>query len=136
VGATAPALDTVRLSLHVLAATVWVGGQLTLAGLVGTARRLGPEAPRSLARAFARLSWPAYAVLVLTGLWNIQATHPSTQGTLWQAVLGVKLGVVALAGLAAWFHGRARQPGGIAAWGALTGLTSLAALVLGVVLAG
>ena len=27
-------VDTVRLSLHVLAATVWVGGQLTLAGLV------------------------------------------------------------------------------------------------------
>jgi len=133
---TTPALDTLRLSLHVLAATVWVGGQLTIAGLLSTLRRLGPEAPKSLARAFARLSWPAYAVLVLTGLWNIQAVHPSTQDTLWQALLGVKVGVVALAGLAAWLHSRARTPGGIAAWGAATGLTSLAALVLGVVLAG
>ena len=34
----APALDTIRLTLHVLAATVWVGGQLVMAGLVGPAR--------------------------------------------------------------------------------------------------
>ncbi len=135
-GSTTPALDAVRLSLHVLAATIWVGGQFTLAGLVGTARRLGPEAPKALAGAFARLSWPAYAVLVLTGLWNIAATHPSTQSGLWQAVLGVKVGVVALAGLAAWAHSRSRHPRGTAAWGALSGLSSLAALVLGVVLAG
>ena len=30
-----PTATTVRLFLHVLAACVWVGGQLTLAGLVG-----------------------------------------------------------------------------------------------------
>ena len=29
-----PGLDDVRLFLHVLAASVWVGGQLTLAGLL------------------------------------------------------------------------------------------------------
>ncbi len=34
------------LFLHVLAATVWVGGQFVLAGLVGTLRRQSPEAPR------------------------------------------------------------------------------------------
>jgi uncharacterized membrane protein len=33
--------DTVRLFLHVLAATVWVGGQLTLAALVPALRGLG-----------------------------------------------------------------------------------------------
>ncbi len=31
--------DTVRLFLHVLAATVWVGGQLTLAALVPVLRQ-------------------------------------------------------------------------------------------------
>ena len=29
-----PTVDTVRLFLHVLAASVWVGGQIVLAGLV------------------------------------------------------------------------------------------------------
>src|SRR6516162_10070094 len=41
----APALDTVRLTLHVLAATVWVGGQIVMMGLVGPARGLGGDAP-------------------------------------------------------------------------------------------
>ena len=136
VGSTAPAVDALRLSLHVLAAAVWVGGQFTLAGLVGTARQLGPGAPKALARAFARLSWPAYAVLVLTGLWNIQAAHPSAQSLLWRTLLGVKIGVVALAGLSAWLHSRAHRPAGLAVWGGVSALTSVSALVLGVVLAG
>ena len=41
---------TVRLFVHVLAATVWVGGQLTLAGLVPGLHRLSPDAPRVVAR--------------------------------------------------------------------------------------
>jgi len=41
--------ETVRLFLHVLAATVWVGGQLTLAALVPALRRLGADVPRALA---------------------------------------------------------------------------------------
>ena len=38
---------TVRLFLHVLAASVWVGGQITLAGLVPGLRGLGADAPRT-----------------------------------------------------------------------------------------
>jgi putative copper export protein len=131
----APAIDGVRLSLHVLAAAVWVGGQFTLAGLVPTARELGADAPRSLARAFARIQWPAYAVLVVTGVWNVSATHAG-QPTAWQTVLGVKIAVVALAGIAAWLHTRATSRPAIAAWGGVAALSSLAALVLGVFLAG
>jgi putative copper export protein len=134
-GGLAPTLDAVRLSLHVLAAAVWVGGQLTLAGLVPTARRLGEGAPRALARAFGRVQWPAYGVLVVTGLWNVSAVHAG-QPPAWQAVLGVKVVVVALAGLSAYLHTRSTTRRGLAVWGAVTALSSLAALVMGVFLAG
>src|SRR5271165_1419481 len=72
-------LDTLRLTLHVLAASIWVGGQIVMAGLVGPSRRLGVEAPKELARAFSRLAWPAFAVLVLTGFWNISTVTWSDQ---------------------------------------------------------
>ncbi len=130
-----PAIDGVRMSLHVLAATVWVGGQLTVAGLVPTARRLGVDAPRQVARAFARLSWPAYVVLIGTGIWNIVAVGKG-QGTTWQVLLGVKVAIVVLAGLSAWLHGITKSRVGLALWGALAGTASVAALVMGVFLAG
>jgi putative copper export protein len=130
-----PAIDGIRLSLHVIAAAVWVGGQFTLAGLVPAARRLGPAAPAALARAFARIQWPAYAVLLVTGIWNVSAVGTTATGA-WKAVLGVKIAVVLLAGLGAWLHSRSRSRAGVAAWGALAALSSVAALVMGVFLAG
>ena len=134
-GGLSSALDGIRLSIHVLAATVWVGGQLTIAGLVPTARGLGEGAPRALARAFSRIQWPAYGVLVVTGFWNVSAVHAG-QPHSWVIVLVVKIVVVALAGLAAFLHIRASTPRGLAIWGALTTLSSIAALVMGVFLAG
>jgi putative copper export protein len=134
-GGLSSALDGVRLSVHVLAATVWVGGQITVAGLVPTARGLGEGAPKALARAFGRIQWPAYAVLVVTGLWNVSAVHAG-QPRSWVIVLVVKIVVVAFAGVAAFLHTRSTTQRGLAVWGALTSLSSLAALVMGVFLAG
>lgn len=134
--ALAPAVDAVRLSLHVLAATIWVGGQFTLAGLLPTARGLGETAPKQLARAFARLMWPAYVVLLGTGIWNVAANESPKPTTAWQAVLGVKIAVVLVSGLAAWLHTRATSRSAIAVLGAVSGLTAAAALVLGILLAG
>jgi putative copper export protein len=131
----APAVDGVRLSLHVLAATVWVGGQLTVAGLLPTVRRLGGDAPRRAAKAFARLSWPAYGVLVATGIWNVTAVGRG-QPSAWQVLLGIKIAVVVLAGLAAWLHGRATSRAWLGIWGGVAGLASVGALVMGVFLAG
>jgi putative copper export protein len=126
--------DTVRLFLHVLAATVWVGGQLTLAFLVPPLRRLGAELPRAAARAFNRVAWPAYAILLATGVWNVVAVRGQLHGG-YEVTLSVKLGVVAISGLTAWLHARAKSPAALAVFGALTGLSALAALFLGVMLA-
>jgi putative copper export protein len=127
--------DTIRLFLHVLAATIWVGGQLTLAGLVPGLRRLAPDAPRTVARRFNRIAWPAFGVLVATGVWNILAIGPrwsSPYGT----TLIVKLAVVGVSGASAFLHTRARTPVGLAVFGALSGASALGALFLGVLLAG
>ena len=132
----APALDTVRLTLHVLAATVWVGGQIVMTGLVGPARGLGADAPKTLARAFARLAWPAYAVLVVTGVWNISADGYANAETAWKAVLIAKIAVVALAGLGVLLHQRATTKRQLALWGSVGGLASVAALAMGILLAG
>lgn len=126
-------LSTVRLFLHVLAATVWVGGQLTLAGLVPVLRRLSPEAPRLAARKFATIAWSAYAVLVVTGIWNVVAIHSELQGRA-RTTLLVKIVVVAISGISAAAHGATRSRRGLAVWGALTALSALAALFLGVML--
>lgn len=130
-----PGWDTVRLFLHVLAATVWVGGQLTLAALVPALRALGPDIPRRAARRFATVAWPAYGVLVVTGVWNILAERDVLTGAA-RTTLVVKLVVVAASGGTAWLHARARSTVGLAMYGALTGFTALAALFLGILLAG
>jgi putative copper export protein len=122
---------TVRLFLHVLAATVWVGGQLTLAGLVPRLRAFGTDAPRAIARRFAALAWPAYAVLVATGIWNVLAVSVSWN-TAYAATLMVKITVAALSGVAAFMHGISRSRAGLAIWGAVGSISAVAALFLGV----
>lgn len=132
----APTLTAVRLFLHVLGATVWVGGQIVMLGLVPTARTIGSDAPRRLAQAFARLAWPAYALLVVTGFWNISTFRFSEQTTAWKVVLGVKVALVALAGLATFLHSRAESRGALAVWGSVAGVSSVAALYMGILLSG
>jgi putative copper export protein len=132
----AGALEGFRLILHVLAATVWVGGQFTVAGLLPTIRTFGEDAPKLVARAFARLLWPAYAVLVVTGFWNIGALAVDHASTTWKTVLVVKIVVVAVAGVAVYLHQQATSRRGLAAWGAIGALASVTALCLGVFLAG
>jgi putative copper export protein len=62
---------TIRLFLHVVGVSVWVGGQISLVALVPVARSFGPEAPRQLARRFAHVAWPFFALTVATGIWNL-----------------------------------------------------------------
>lgn len=127
--------DTVRLFLHVLAATVWVGGQLTLAALVPAIRRFGGTVTKAAARRFNQVAWPAFAVLVATGVWNMIAERDHLHGR-YQTTLTVKLCVVVVSGVAAALHATTRSRTGLAVFGALTGISSLAALFLGILLAG
>jgi putative copper export protein len=126
---------TIRLFIHVLAATVWVGGQLTLAGLVPRLRTVSTDAPRIAARAFNRLAWPAFGVLVVTGVWNIVEIKP-TWDSDYGRTLVMKIAVVAVSGLTALVHARSRSRTPLAVFGALTAVSALAALFLGILLAG
>jgi putative copper export protein len=128
-------LDDLRLFLHVLAATIWVGGQLTLAGLVPALRAAGTDVPRAAARAFNRIAWPAFAVLIITGAWNISAERANVHGAYTNTLI-LKLVVVVLSGVTAFLHARSTSKTGLAVFGALTGVTALGALLLGVMLAG
>ncbi len=126
--------NTIRLFLHVIAATVWVGGQLTLAGLVPTLRALDPAAPKAAARQFNRIAWPAFGVLVLTGVWNLVEVEVGDRSTAYQVTLFVKLSIVAVSGISAFLHTQARSRRGLAIWGALSGVATIAALFFGVLL--
>ena len=151
--------ETVRLFLHVLAATVWVGGQLTLGAIVPALRPAAddpdPEAARvrirTVARRFQVVAWSAFAVLLLTGIWNLQALHVGDQSGEWLATLLVKLACVAVSGGAAAVHILVAAPRVRAATddaarrkaaafsGACEGISvlfAIAALFLGVLLGG
>ncbi len=132
----ADSLTILRMTLHVLAATIWVGGQFTVLGLLPTLRRLGDDAPRLAARAFGRLSWPAYWVLVATGIWNYVAVSPANASSAWNGAFGAKMLFVALAGVGAFMHTKATTPKWRGIFAGVGTLGSIVALILGVALAG
>src|SRR5574338_1468824 len=120
-------LQLVRLILHVFAATIWVGGQFVLAALVPTARQLGDDAPAKVARAFNRIAWPAYGVLIATGIWNLFEVDFGDRSTQYQVVLLFKLLAVAVTGIGAFVHIVGRSKAALAIGGAFTGAGALAA---------
>ena len=124
--------DVIRLFLHVLAASVWVGGQVTLAGLVPGLRQLSPDAPRTVARRFNRIAWPAFVVLVVTGIWNIVEVDRTDSEYL--ATLGVQIALVVASGASAALHLTSRSRAMLALWGAVGGFSALLALFVGVLL--
>jgi putative copper export protein len=125
--------ETVRLFLHVLAATIWVGGQLTLAALVPALRGTADGATKVAARAFNRVAWPAFGVLVVTGIWNVVAVDDDSAA--FQHTLMLKYLLVLVSGVTAYLHQRSTSSTGLAVYGALTALSALGALFVGVWLA-
>jgi uncharacterized membrane protein len=122
-------VNAFRLFLHVFAASIWVGGQLVLAGLLPTVRRLGEDAPRQVALAFNRIAWPAFAVAVVTGLWNVFAIPLEDLQHPW---IELKVLAVVLSGVGAAVHQNARgNRAMLAAGGAASAIFAVAAMYLG-----
>jgi hypothetical protein len=89
---------------------------------------------RAVARRFQQVAWPAFALLLVTGIWNLAAVHVGDTSTEYRVTLFVKLVLVGISGGAAFGHVIATRT---AAKGALAGLallTALAATLLGVLL--
>ncbi|MEO8265914.1 MAG: hypothetical protein ABI706_10435 [Ilumatobacteraceae bacterium] len=129
-----PTAATIRLFLHVLAATVWVGGQIALAGLVGTVRKQSADTPRAVARAFARMAWPAFGVLAITGIWNLTEIDLGNTTTAYQVTVFVKITVAVAAAVFVLIHSLGKTKLALALGGALGLVCSLAALYLGILL--
>jgi len=129
-----PTADTIRLFLHVLAASVWVGGQIMLAGLVPSLRRSFPDATAVAANAFARVAWPAFLVVVVTGLWNLSEVSVGDTTTAYQITLFVKILLAMASGAGAAVHQFGGSRLALAVGGAVGLLTALGATFCGFLL--
>jgi putative copper export protein len=126
------------LWMHVIAACVWIGGQVTIGMLVPMLR--GQPALLAAARRFQWVLWAAFLVLVVTGIANVH-----NAGISWSHLnsnpigrtLSIKLGFVFLSGLAAAVHAfvvaprvaRGSTPA-LRAWSGILGAVSLLAAVV------
>ena len=129
-----PTSETIRLTIHVLAASVWVGGQIVLGGLVPTIRRTAPDAVKGVAGAFARVSWPAFAVLVVTGMWNLMSLSMSEQSSDYQITVMTHITLAVVTGVAAAIHSVGRSKMALALGGAIGLLAAVGALYVGVLI--
>ena len=126
--------ETLRVLLHVLAVCVWVGGHIVVGAIVPALRRTHPEALPGIAKAFGRIAWPFFGIAVITGIWNM-VSLPGTSSS-WNALLGIKMLLVALSGACAWLHQSTDKASIRGASAGVALLASLAALVMGVMLSG
>ena len=127
-------VDSIRIFLHLLGVTGWIGGQILMVGLLPLLRSLGPDAPRLAAARFARVAWPCFGLAIATGLWSLLVVDLAERDTGYLTALLVKLLLVGLSGAAAAIHSATKSPALRGATGALGGLAALGALFAGAVL--
>lgn len=125
-------IDTVRIFLHVLGVTVWVGGQFVMLALLGVLRSAEVDGlPARAAQAFQRVAWPAFTLAVVTGIWNIIEVDLGNVTSAYSMVFGMKFMLVIISGLAAFFHARSDKAAVKGMTGALGLLSALGAMFLG-----
>ena len=120
-------LDSIRIALHILAVAVWIGGQVLMMALLPLLREAGDGLPTKAAQAFGRVAWPAFGVAVATGIWNIMTVPMADVSSGYNAVLGIKLLLVLIAGVATFMHQRATTA---SLRGATAGIGFLASIIV------
>lgn len=129
-----PTLDTFRLFVHVLAASVWVGGQIAVAGIVPALRRSHPESTKAVARSFGRVAWTSFALVTATGIWSLIDIDIDTSDWTYTTSVLLHIATAIAAGIASALHSMGRSKIALAVGGALGLLFSIGALFLGVLL--
>ncbi|MBI5157650.1 MAG: hypothetical protein HZA58_06485 [Acidimicrobiia bacterium] len=88
-------LDDFIRWLHVLAASVWVGGMITVAALVPLLRKSGVDRPviQAAARRFGAVAWMALSVSAVTGVVQLSRLGVEVRGN---TILMAKLALVGL----------------------------------------
>jgi len=124
--------DQLRTILHLLGVSVWLGGQILMLGLLPVLRKIGGDAPKQAAIGFGRVAWPAFAMTIVTGIWNILAVDLSDVTTGYNAVFGIKMLLVVATGVAAAVHQSTDKPAIKGMTGALGFGAALGAFILGV----
>jgi putative copper export protein len=131
----APNLDSIRTFLHILAAGIWVGGQIVVAGVVPALRKSsGSEGTKALANGFARVAWPAFVLALITGMWSLLA-RDGESSTEYSLTFGIKFLLYIAAGASAVAHARSTKRPVIAVTGALGLVFSIIVMFLGSLLA-
>ncbi|MFV1960287.1 MAG: hypothetical protein ACC658_00505 [Acidimicrobiia bacterium] len=111
--------------VHLLSATVWVGGLIVLGGLVPAVRKATDDRAviRAMANRFGVMSWTALGLLVLTGTLMVF-------DRAWTGTLITKIGLVILSALLAAWHTVAAKDQSPAVRGAIQGVILILALVI------
>lgn len=130
-----PDLNSVRTYLHILAVSVWLGGQIVLAGVVPKLRRTNPEALTNIAKGYAAIAWPAMIFIVLTGVWGLAEVDVATNSSEYIVTFGIKMLLVAGAIIATLIHSNGTSKLAKGLGGAIGLFATLVAAYCGVLLA-
>lgn len=130
-----PTLDSLRVFLHLIAVAIWVGGQIVLAGIVPSLRSVAPEAMKTVAQGFARIAWPAFLVIVFTGMWGLGTIDVSAKSSEYLTTFGIKMLLVGIAVIATLIHSNGTSKAAKGIGGAASLLASLLAAFAGILMA-
>jgi putative copper export protein len=111
--------------LHLVGASVWIGGLIVVATLVPAVRKVTDdrEVIRAIARRFGVVSWIALGSQVLTGAWM-------AADRVWDNVLITKVSLVLVSAALAGWHAMAARNQSPALRGAIQGVILILALVI------